>query len=110
MLASFGLSSEWNECGALYRERQPRVNMAFPPLAWQTYDIDFVAARFDGAGNKLSPARITVLHNGVPIHENVAIPGTTGRGDPEGPEPGRLRLQDHGDPVFFRNVWVLPSR
>ena len=110
VLDSFGLSSEWNECGALYRERKPRVNMAFPPLAWQTYDIDFVAARFDGAGNKLSPARITVLHNGVPIHENVAIPGSTGRGDPEGPEPGRLRLQDHGDPVFFRNVWVLPSR
>ena len=83
--------------------------MAFPPLAWQTDDIDFVAARFDEAGGKLSPARITVLHNGVPIHENVVLPNTTGGGDPEGPEPGPLHLQDHWDPVFFRNVWLLPS-
>jgi len=108
VLDSFGLSGEWNECGGLYKLRKPSVNMAFPPLSWQTYDIDFVAARFDGAGNKRVAARITVLHNGVPIHENVAIPNTTGRGDPEGPDPGRLHLQDHGDPVFFRNVWVRP--
>jgi hypothetical protein len=108
ILDSFGLRGEWNECGGLYKVRKPSVNMAFPPLAWQTYDIDFVAARFDESGNKISPARISVLHNGVPIHENVAIPNTTGGGDPEGPEPGPVVLQDHWDPVFFRNVWVLP--
>ena len=108
VLDSFGLSGEWNECGGLYKVRKPSVNMAFPPLSWQTYDIDFVAARFDESGNKVAPARISVLHNGVPIHEDVIIPDTTGGGDAEGPEPGPLHLQDHWDRVFFRNVWVLP--
>jgi hypothetical protein len=109
ILDSFGLSGEWNECGGLYKVRKPTVNMAFPPLAWQTYDIDFRAARFDGDGDKLSDAQITVRHNGVVIHEDVTLPGTTGGGDPEGPDPGPVYLQDHWDPVFFRNVWVLPT-
>lgn len=108
ILDSFGLSGEWNECGGLYKVRKPTVNMAFPPLAWQTYDIDFRAARFDEAGAKRAPARISVRHNGVPIHEDVILPAPTGGGDDESPEPGPLHLQDHWDPVFFRNVWVLP--
>jgi len=108
ILDSFGLSGEWNECGGLYKVRKPTLNMAFPPLAWQTYDIEFRAARFDADGDKVAPARISVRHNGVPIHEDVALPGPTGGGDPESPEPGPLTLQDHWNPVFFRNVWVLP--
>ena len=106
VLDSFGLTGEDNECGGIYQVSRPRVNMAFPPLQWQTYDIDFTAARFDAAGAKTANARVTVRHNGVLIHEDLELPGTTGGGDPEGPEPGALLLQDHWNPVFFRNVWV----
>lgn len=109
ILDSFGLAGEWNECGGLYKVRKPTVNMAFPPLSWQTYDIDFRAARFDDDGDKVSPARITVHHNGVLIHEDVVIPDQTGGGDAESAAPGPVYLQDHSDPVFFRNVWVLPT-
>lgn len=108
ILDSFGLSGEWNECGGLYQVRRPTWNMAYPPLAWQTYDIEFRAARFDAGGRKTAPARITVRHNGVPIHEDVELPDKTGGGDPEGPEPGPLYLQDHWNPVAFRNVWMRP--
>ena len=109
ILDSFGLAGEWNECGGLYKVRKPTLNMAYPPLAWQTYDIEFRAARFDASGRKMSSARIGVRHNGVSIHENVELPDKTGGGDPEGPEAGILHLQDHWNPVFFRNVWMLAT-
>ena len=108
VLDSFGLAGEDNECGGIYQVSRPRVNMTLPPLQWQTYDIDFTAARFDSAGEKTANARLTVRHNGVLIHDDLELPGTTGGGDPEGPEPGALHLQDHWNPVFYRNVWVLP--
>ena len=107
VLDSFGLGGADNECGGIYQVARPRVNMAFPPLQWQTYDIDFTAARYDG-DQKVADARATIRHNGVVIHEDLALPGTTGGGDPEGPAPGPLVLQDHWNPVFYRNVWVLP--
>ena len=109
VLDSFGLTGEDNECGGIYQVSRPRVNMALPPLQWQTYDIEFTAARFDAAGEKTANARVTARHNGVLIHEDLALPGTTGGGDPEGPEPGALHLQDHWNPVFYRNVWVFPG-
>lgn len=107
ILDSFGLAGESNECGGLYTLKKPDVNMCLPPLSWQTYDIDFRAARFDSAGDKSQPARLTVRHNGVLIHDDVAISDKTGNGLPEKPTPGPLALQDHGNPVRFRNVWVM---
>jgi hypothetical protein len=109
ILDSFGLEGLFNECGALYRQQAPDVNMCLPPLAWQTYDIWFRAARFDGEGNKIANARITVLHNGVPIHRNREIPAKTGAGLVEGPEPMPILLQNHRDPVHFRNIWIVLS-
>jgi len=111
ILDSFGLRGADNECGALYKQRPPLLNMSFPPLIWQTYDMDFTAARFDAAGEKTANARITVRHNGVVIHDNVEITGKTGGGAVEGADPAPIRLQDHGNLVHFRNIWVVePSR
>lgn len=107
VLDSFGLEGKDNECGGIYRLAAPRVNMCFPPLAWQTYDIDFVAARYDAAGKKVANARITVKHNGVTIHDNLELPSATPGYKPEGPEKLGLFLQNHGNPVVFRNIWVI---
>ena len=107
ILDSFGLRGADNESGALYKQRPPKLNMSFPPLTWQTYDIDFKAARFDAVGNKTANARITVRHNGVVIHDNVEITAKTGGGAAEGPDPAPIRLQDHGNLVHFRNIWII---
>jgi hypothetical protein len=107
ILDSFGLEPAFNDCGALYRQQPPDLNMSFPPLHWQTYDIWFTAARWDEAGNKSANARITVLHNGVPIHADREIMTKTGAGMPEGPELLPILFQNHGDPVRFRNIWIV---
>lgn len=107
VLDSFGLASGDNDCGSVYRQTPPDLNMCFPPLVWQTYDIEFRAARFDAAGAKIAPARLTVRHNGVPIHADRALKSKTGAGQPEGPEPRPILLQNHGDPVRFRNLWLV---
>jgi hypothetical protein len=107
VLDSFGLEGADNECGGLYKQRAPLVNMAFPPLAWQTYDIDFTAPRFDAAGKKTHNARITVRHNGVVVHNDVEITAKTGGGAPEGREARPIKLQDHGNPVHYRNIWIV---
>jgi hypothetical protein len=111
ILDSFGLEGKHNECGGIYETRDPDVNMCLPPLQWQTYDIDYTAARYDAQGNKIANARITVRHNGVLVHENVELPKAT-RAAPlaEGPEPGPVFLQNHGNPVRFRNIWVVPRK
>jgi hypothetical protein len=108
VLDSFGLEGLDNECGGIYSVSRPKLNMCYPPLSWQTYDIDFTAARFDGNGNKTANARITVRHNGVVIHDNIELPHTTpGRLDSESAEPAPLYLQNHGNPVVFRNIWLV---
>ncbi len=108
ILDSFGLEGLNNECGGIYEIRDPDLNMCFPPLSWQTYDIDYTAARYDSQGEKTSNAKITVRHNGVLIHENVEMPRTT-RAAPvkESPEPGPIYIQDHRNPVRFRNIWLV---
>ena len=111
ILDSFGLSGENNECGGIYSIKKPDVNMCFPPLAWQTYDIDFTAAKYDASGKKTDDARITVKHNGVLIHKQVALPkATTAAPVAEGPGPGPIYLQDHGNPIRFRNIWVVETK
>ncbi|MGI8980069.1 MAG: 3-keto-disaccharide hydrolase [Pirellulaceae bacterium] len=108
ILDSFGLDGANNECGGLYKQAAPSVNMCLPPLAWQTYDIWFTAARFAVDGTtKVANARITVLHNGVPIHSQREITARTGGGKTEGPEDFPINLQDHGNPVTFRNIWLM---
>ena len=108
MLDSFGLAGRDNECGGIYSIAAPDTNMCLPPLQWQTYDIDFTAAKFDKEGKKTANARATVRHNGVVIHDNVELPKRTAASPlAEGPEPGFLHLQDHGNQVRYRNIWVV---
>lgn len=107
VLDSFGLEGAINECGALYRYRKPDVNMCLPPLSWQTYDITFISPRFDSDGNKTRNARLTVCHNGVVIHNNFEVERKTGAGKKETPELFPIKLQNHSDPVRFRNIWVV---
>ena len=108
ILDSFGLEGKNNECGGIYEIKEPDVNMCYPPLSWQTYDIDYTAAKFDENGKKTSNARITVRHNGVVIHKDVELPHAT-RAAPvkEGPEPGPIYIQDHNNPIRFRNIWLV---
>lgn len=95
---------------SIYGQYPPRVNACRPPGEWQTYDITFRRPRFDPAGTLISPARMTVRHNGILVHDNVALLGPTsnGRRDPYAAHPDRLplKLQDHGHPVHFRNIWI----
>lgn len=107
VLDSFGLDGLINECGALYTQRKPDLNMCLPPLQWQTYDIWFFGARFDSEGVKQQNARITVLHNGVAVQNNVDITSKTGAGQKETPQHLVTKLQNHGNPVRFRNIWLV---
>jgi len=111
VLDSFGLKGENNECGGFYQIAAPKLNMCFPPMTWQTYDIDFTAAEFDD-GKKTKPAVVTVKHNGVVIHDKLVLPKATPGGGiaKEVPEPGAIHLQDHGDPVVYRNIWIVEKK
>jgi hypothetical protein len=107
MLDSFGLEGENNECGGIYSVSKPDVNMCMPPLAWQTYDVEFTAARFEN-GQKVKDPHAKVWHNGVVIHDR-DIPKLTPAGplNKEEDMPGPVYLQDHGNPVRYRNIWVV---
>jgi len=109
ILDSFGiLKSRNDECGGVYGIGAPRVIMCAPPLQWQSYDITFQAPRFDAAGNKVESAQLSVVHNGVAIHENLKVPEpTTLALDKNVKEPGGIYLQDHGNLVQFRNIWLV---
>ncbi|MGC6461680.1 MAG: 3-keto-disaccharide hydrolase [Pirellulaceae bacterium] len=107
ILDSFGLEGMINECGALYRQRRPDMNMCLPPMVWQTYDINFTAARFNEAGEKTAPAKITVMLNGRKVHDGVELVNKTGAGQPEGPNPLPILFQDHSNPVEYRNLWIV---
>jgi hypothetical protein len=98
-----------DDAGAIYGVKNADSHEALPSQVWQTYDIFFRAARWDESGNKLEDARVTVLWNGRRVHDNVAIPNSTLLGEPEAPEPAPLLLQDHGSPVRYRNIWIVPE-
>ena len=98
------------QAGSLYKQHIPLVNASLPPGQWQSYDIFFTAPRFDDAGSLVSPARMTALHNGILIHHNVELTGPTIYiGKPHyvaHKDKLPIVLQDHGDKVRFRNIWV----
>jgi hypothetical protein len=136
ILDSYGIREPGSgDCGAVYSRTAPLVNACKPPLQWQTYDISFRAPRFDTTTHAmLSPARVTVLQNGLIVQNGQEIPGLTHQTKPRKPAPvdpnapadtakkpeapptptedfstpGPIRLQYHGNTVAFRNIWILP--
>lgn len=98
------------QAAALYGQRPPTVNASRPPGAWQTYDIIFHRPRFDRGGRVTESARVTVIHNGVLVQDDVELSGPTAHQarPPYEAHPARLPigLQDHGAPIRFRNIWV----
>jgi len=108
VLDSFGIEMTpgKNDCGCLYKQKYPDVNACFPPLTWQTYDVDFTAAKFDKNGKRTAPARITAKLNGILIHDDYALKNKTGAGQKEGAAPGPIWFQNHSNPVRYRNVWI----
>ncbi|MBO6576171.1 MAG: DUF1080 domain-containing protein [Rhodothermales bacterium] len=97
------------QAGSVYKQYLPLVNAMRPPGEWQTYDIFFTAPVFSDDGAVVRPAFLTVIHNGVLIQNHVELRGpTVYRGLPEyeAHGDGSVRLQDHGNPVSFRNIWV----
>ncbi len=102
VLDSFGLVGKDNECGGLYGYRAPDVNMCFPPLIWQTYDIEHRPGKIDPQTKKQSSPTITVRHNGVLVHDNYEMKGASSKGN--------INLQDHGNPVVYRNAWLVETK
>ncbi|MAB88675.1 MAG: hypothetical protein CMJ90_04360 [Planctomycetes bacterium] len=94
-----------NFCGSLYRYRKPDVNAALPVGVWQTYEITFRQPRW-ADGKKTKNARITVVHNGLMVHDDFELARKTGAGKPEGPDPMPILLQEHGGKIRFRNLWI----
>jgi len=98
------------QASGVYGQFPPQVNASRPPGQWQWYDIIFHAPRFGQDGKVLRPARVTVLHNGVLVQDNVELSGPTGHHERPAYKPGPdklpLTLQDHGNPVRFRNIWI----
>ena len=112
VLDSYGLPGYYDECGAIYQIAPPKVNMCAMPLQWQSYDIIYHAPRFDRAGNLAGRPRITINHNGELIHKDLDLPYPENavksrRQRPDSRKPGRIKLQDHGYPIEYRNIWIV---
>lgn len=110
VLDSFGLVPQKNDCGALYNVAAPKSLAALPPLRWQTYDVTFVAPKLEN-GKVVKKGTITVMHNGILVHDKQELP--TQPANPAGArgvvDVGVLKLQDHGNTVKFRNVWLVET-
>jgi hypothetical protein len=111
VLDSFGLVPAMGDCGAIYNQRRPLVNASLPPEHWQTYDITFHAPRMNSDGTAREQAHVTVKLNGITVQDNSPILGGTATYEP-GQRPtnaarGPLQLQDHGNQVRYRDVWLV---
>jgi hypothetical protein len=111
VLDSFGLEGKNNECGAIYGIAEPIVNMCFPPMTWQTYDIEFTAAQWEN-GKKVKNAMFNLVkHNGVTVHKDQEVTRvTTAAPVGDNAEPGPIYIQDHGHQVRYRNIWFVPAK
>jgi hypothetical protein len=110
VLDSFGLVSRMGDCGAIYGVRIPSFNASLPPTQWQTYDVTYHAPKF-GADGKMTrkPTFEEVRHNGLVIHKNVEVGKTTTAGMGGAAKvSGPIMLQDHGNDVRYRNIWLVP--
>jgi hypothetical protein len=116
ILDSYGLEPKNNECGGIYTVATPKENACKAPTVWQSYDIEFTAPTC-AEGKIREPGRMTVFHNGIKIHDDVKlvkdgkpVTNTTSGlgGDPC--QPGPIMLQDHGSPVQYRNIWLVPMK
>ncbi len=94
------------EAGGIFELLRPSLNMAFPPLSWQTYDVSFTAAKFDAQGKTTAPAIISLRWNGETVLDKKTLIYSSLLGDVWGPTPGPLRFQAYGDPVYYRNIWI----
>jgi hypothetical protein len=98
------------QCGAIYKEQPPMVNACRKPGEWQTYDIVFNAPRFNADGSLHTPGYVTVLHNGVLLHNHFELLGVTSYTEPARyiahADRESLQIQFHGNPVRFRNIWL----
>lgn len=98
------------QCGAVYKQQPPMVNASRKPGVWQTMDIIFTAPKFNDDGSVAKPAYVTVLHNGVLVHNHFELMGSTSYVEaPKYSKHGEkesLNIQFHGNPVRFRNIWV----
>ena len=111
VLDSYGIENPHNDdCSGIYSIQAPLCNACLPAEEWQTYDIIFRAPRFNQYGEIAEDGRITFLQNGIVVHNNFILPSVTPGGITENRRvaKGPLMLQDHGNAVSFRNVWVMP--
>ena len=98
------------QCAAIYGQHPPSVNVCRPPGEWQTYDIEFRAPKFGKDGKVTRSAVVTVIHNGVKVHDQRELIGPSGHRSVKKyvkHGPGSIGLQDHGNPMRFRNIWVV---
>jgi hypothetical protein len=107
ILDSYKLTLHNDDCGAIYKQITPSVNACKPPLQWQSYDVTFHKAALD-ADKVVKRARLTVVHNGIKTIDDAEISPTPGGIDVAEGHDGPLMLQDHGNPVEFRNIWIKP--
>lgn len=110
VLDSYGKASPGTgDCAAIYNKAAALINACKQPRQWQTYDINFRAPRLDAEGKVVEKARITVFQNGICVQNNTEVDGVCGGAiNNDVGKAGPIMLQDHGNPMQYRNVWVLP--